>query len=447
MLDAKVATLEVLAKLGDDARKDQILRVFLERCYIYDIHHPVLEAPEWQVADSAGIGDQARAPGRNVRQTVANLPDRRDVMCAPRIRIGFLETAEQILEPVLEIGERLNPMVAREVTVLLEHAVEDTLIDEVDQRIRFRVDVIAIEENLRVLQHLAQTPGERRHVVEQRLVRAKRVEREALCGVGSEVAHTLERLWRHSHFFIQLEVALVETPGLIDETEIRSLHVEADGGNRPLAVGEMREHRREQPLDRARFRRQSRHARDVEVRRLRPEQKFGVEIDRRIGRTRTVNADGNSCGRAFLEVSVHPQRYRNVFLLREVHFTHRHRLQRLIGDLAQYGCGIKPDLRTVCDCKPRICRRAVVTHYIVHRRLKVGIAESFYHDAVHARDLTVHGDGAVNPHDGADSNRRLERGPEMKLVRRVRPPLRGNYSAEGLGQEIALRNSSVSRRP
>ncbi len=83
MFYAEIAALEVFAKLGDDARENQILRVFLERRYVYYIHHPVLEAPEWKVAHRAGIGDETGASRRDVRETIANFSDRRDVMRAP----------------------------------------------------------------------------------------------------------------------------------------------------------------------------------------------------------------------------------------------------------------------------------------------------------------------------------------------------------------------------
>ena len=53
VLDAEVALLEMLAELRDDAREDQILRVFLERGDVDHIHRAVLKAPERQVADGA----------------------------------------------------------------------------------------------------------------------------------------------------------------------------------------------------------------------------------------------------------------------------------------------------------------------------------------------------------------------------------------------------------
>ena len=42
-----------------------------------------------------------------------------------------------------------------------EPLVEDVLLDEVDQRVGLRVDVVLVEQHLGVLQHLAQPPRER----------------------------------------------------------------------------------------------------------------------------------------------------------------------------------------------------------------------------------------------------------------------------------------------
>lgn len=46
MVDAEVALFQVLAELGDDTRKDEILRVLLEPGDIDNVHRAVLKAPE-----------------------------------------------------------------------------------------------------------------------------------------------------------------------------------------------------------------------------------------------------------------------------------------------------------------------------------------------------------------------------------------------------------------
>src|SRR6266540_848462 len=144
-------------------------------------------------------------------------------------------------------------MVAREVVVLVEDAIEHPLLDEVDQRVGLGVDVVAVEQNFGVLQNFAETPCQRSDVIEECLVGAKRIERETLCRVRREVPNPVERLGRNAHFLIKLEVAILERTRLVEKAEVRTLYVEAHRGDRALVLREMREDRGEQPLNGARL--------------------------------------------------------------------------------------------------------------------------------------------------------------------------------------------------
>jgi hypothetical protein len=85
------------------------------------------------------------------------------------------------------------------------------------------------------------------------------------------------------------------------------------------------------------------------VRRLRPEQKVGIEVYDRVGGTSAIDAHGDSSVRAFTQIPVHSQRRRDVRLFSEKHLAHRHRLQRLLGNLAQHGSCVEPYLRPLSD--------------------------------------------------------------------------------------------------
>ena len=116
--------------------------------------------------------------------------------------------------------------------------------------------------------------------------------------VRREVLHVLERLGRHAALLVQRAVGVVDLARLVEEAEVRALHVEADRRDRSLLLGKVREDRREQPLDRARLRREPRHAGDVQVRRLGSDEEIGVEVDRRIGAAGAVDADRDAGARS-----------------------------------------------------------------------------------------------------------------------------------------------------
>ena len=173
VLHTEVSLLEMLAQLRDDAREDQILRVFLERGDVDDIHRAVLKAPEWQITNAAVVGDEARTARGDVREAVAHLANRRDVVRAPALVPALLHGDEHVAEPSLQVGERPHAIaLAREYLLVSKIAVDDTLSYEVNERTRLRVDVVLVQEHFRVLQHLAQAPRQRRHVMQQRLVGA-----------------------------------------------------------------------------------------------------------------------------------------------------------------------------------------------------------------------------------------------------------------------------------
>ena len=69
---------------------------------------------------------------------------------------------------------------------------------------------------------------------------------------------------------------------------------------------------------------------------------------------------------------------------------HRHRLQRLLGDLAQHGRRVEPDLGALgrgSDAALAACRRARCTS--CSGDCEVGVAEPLDDDAVDVRDLPV----------------------------------------------------------
>ena len=76
-----------------------------------------------------------------------------------------------------------------------------------------------------------------------------------------------------------------------------------------------------------------------------------------------------------------------------------------------------------------------MAQHVVQRRREIGVAEALGDDAVDVRDLAVHGLPAVDAHDRADADGRIERGPEMELVRRVGRALGGDDAAERCGHE------------
>src|SRR5687767_12314362 len=339
-------------------------------------------------------------------------------------------------------------MVARQRPFAIHFPVDYTLGNEVDERVSLRVDVVLVEKNFRVAQDFAQTPREGSDVVEKSLIRSQRVKREALRCVRREVRDVLERTRFYAHLLVERAIGVFQTHRrLIEIAEVGPLHVEADRGNRSLALRKVREYRRYQPLDRARFRREPRHARDVQVGRFRAEQEISVEVDHRISCARAVHADGNAGVRAFLEIAVHPERDRNILFGGQENLAHRDRLQRLVGNLPQNRRSVEADLRSLGAGQPRVRGRSVMSENVVHRGPKIRVAEPFDDDTVDVRNTPVKRMRSVYADDSTDANRTIERSPEMKLVRSVRLPLSCDDTTEWSSHEIARRNSSASLIP
>jgi hypothetical protein len=183
------------------------------------------------------------------------------------------------------------------------------------------------------------------------------------------------------------------------------------------------------------------------VRRFGSEEEIRIEVDRRLHRPRSVDADGNTSVRSGLEIGVHAQRDGHVLVRRERDAPHRHRLQRLFGHLSQYVRRVQTDFGALRRRHCRVGRRAIVAENVVNRGLQVGVAESLDDHPVHATQLPTHGRLTVHAHDRADADRGIDRGPEMKLVRGVGSLLGRDDSAHHRGHWIARRYSSQSRMP
>ena len=431
MLHAEVALFEVLAKLRNDSREDEVLRIRLEVRDVDDVHGAVAEVSERQIAHRAVVGDQPAAARGDIGEAIAHFADRRDMVRAPRLGVLLLHSREQIAEPALEFSERLHAMCCGQVLRVGELLVNDALLDEIDERVGLRVDVVFVQRHLRVLEHFAKSPRERRDVVRERRVGPQRVQRVSLRGVRREVFDVLERLGGHAEALVQRAIGVVEfRRRLIEEAEIGALHVEAHGRHAPFLLGEVREDRREQPLDRARLGREARYAADVEVRRLRPEQKIRVEPHRRRRRARAIQPDRNARARSRREIRVHSQCDGDVFVAREMNSAHRHRLERFLGNVPEYGGRVQANLGAARWCARVSARFTVVAEHLVQRRLDVRVTEPLDDHAVHPGERAADGLRALDAHDGSDADRRIERRPEMEFVRSIGFPLSCDYAAE-----------------
>ena len=206
MIHAERAFLEVLTELRDDARKNQVLRVLFEIRNVHHVHAAIVERAPWEIAHRPVVGHETAAARRDVRQAIPNLPDRGDVMRAPLLLVLFFHRAQQIAEPAFKVRERLHAVRRGTERGVLEILVHHAFTDEIDERIGLCVHVVLVEQHLGVLQHLAQAPGERTHVMRQRLVGTQRVERVALRRVWREVLHVGKRLGGHSQLGVELEI-------------------------------------------------------------------------------------------------------------------------------------------------------------------------------------------------------------------------------------------------
>ena len=113
-------------------------------------------------------------------------------MCAPALHVSLLEPSQDVAKPRLEVREGRDRVGVREHRIT-EGSPDDLMPNEVDQRISLCIDVVFVQEHFRELQYFAQPPSQRGHRMGERLVRAQRVERIAIGGVGREILHPLER--------------------------------------------------------------------------------------------------------------------------------------------------------------------------------------------------------------------------------------------------------------
>ena len=93
------------------------------------------------------------------------------------------------------------------------------------------------------------------------------------------------------------------------------------------------------------------------MRRLGAEQEVGIEIDRWIATGSRVQTDGNGGRGRGVEKTIHPQRQRDIRIVRDIDLADGHRLERLFGRLAQHGGGPVADLlphRGGVGCSSRI---------------------------------------------------------------------------------------------
>ncbi len=215
---------------------------------------------------------------------------------------------------------------------------------KIDERIGLRVQVVAVEHHLGVLEHLAQPPGQRLRVGGQVGMGAQGVEVDAVGLAGGEVADLLERLRLESQASVGGDVVDRQLGGLIEEAEVGALHVEAERRHRTLVRREGLEDAREEELHRARLGRQARDTGDVEVRRLGAEQEVGVEVDGRGEPRRAVGPHRHPRGAVARRVGVHPQRGADIVVGGHAHLAEGHRLQRFLGLLPEDGGGVEPDL-------------------------------------------------------------------------------------------------------
>src|SRR6185503_10751315 len=101
----------------------------------------------------AAVSDEAAASRGDVDQTIPDFADRRDVMRAPALEALVLHREEDVTEPFVEITERLDAVATVAQGLIGELAIHESLGDEVDERVGFGVDVVAVQEHLRILEH------------------------------------------------------------------------------------------------------------------------------------------------------------------------------------------------------------------------------------------------------------------------------------------------------
>ncbi len=151
----------------------------------------------------------------------------------------------------------------------------------------------------------------------------------------------------------------------------------------------------------------------------------------RLHTTPVIDADGDSPALAIAQVAIHAQRCSHIGVVSELHPPHRHRLHRLLGDLAQDGSAVEPDLRPLGGRGDCVTGLPIMPQHIVQRGLEIGVGEPFGDHTVDDGYLTVDRPFAVHANDAPDTHRGVQSGPEMELESGVRAPLGGHHPTEG----------------
>src|SRR5260370_31448472 len=102
-------------------------------------------------------------------------------------------------------------------------------------------------------------------------MRAQRVEVDPVCFQRRVELHPLEWLRGHREPVVAVPVFIAQVAGLIEKTEVRSLDVEAHGGDAAFVRRGMGEDRREQEINHAGLPGESQYPRDVESPRFGPD--------------------------------------------------------------------------------------------------------------------------------------------------------------------------------
>src|SRR5207247_5366983 len=103
-----------------------------------------------------------------------------------------LQSVENRPEQPLQVGEGDHAM--RPAEPVVELLVHNAIGEEIDEGVGLRIDVVAVEQDLGVVEYLAQTPDERLHGAHQVRVRAQRVQVDAVGLEESVLVYTRERL-------------------------------------------------------------------------------------------------------------------------------------------------------------------------------------------------------------------------------------------------------------
>ena len=331
-------------------------------------------------------------------------------MGAPHVAAtGQLQTVEDGAEQRVQVGEALDAMAAAEAVV--EFPVEHAIGEEVNEGVGLGIDVVAVQEHLGEIEDLLEPPDEGLDVRGQVGMGAQGVEVHAVGFERRVVAHPRERLRHDPESRVAALVRFVEHTRLIEKAEIGAFHVEAHGRHATLVGGKVLEDGPQQELDGARLRREPRDAGDIEMGRLGAEQEVGVEVDGRLQAGRGVQAHGDSGRRGALEIRLHAERTRHVRVGCQEHAAEGHRLQRLLGLLAQHRRGPEADLLAHRRALRGAGGIAIGTDYVVQGGREIGVRKPVRHHAEH------HLSRFFDAHDRPDADRRLGGGPEVELVR------------------------------